>query len=128
MAKKTYTKLTNDKIAKIHQLLGYGLSQSQTAKAVEISNATVSRLCASGAKNIEEYKAWNKLMHKPRTSVTTEPVATEQEAEEVNPPEVQTFFYTPEEQVAVELTRIANALERLADAWESTPTKKKGFF
>lgn len=124
MAKRKYTKLTDEKITKIHQLLEYGLSQAQVAKTIGTSGATVSRVCSSGVKNLEEWKAWNKRMNSK-----AEPA--KEEATEVNPLKGKTLFYTPEEQSSLELTRIANALERLADAWESTPStikKRKSFF
>lgn len=126
MAKKKYTYLDETKFNKTLQLLDYGLSQTQVSKIIGCASSTVSRVHTSGAKTYLEWKAHLKQQREERLAKEqvekAEPNPIAEALAEAEP--VRTHF----SEDSVNLDRIANALERLADAWEQSPAKRKGLF
>ena len=130
MAKK-YKQMNEKEFNKVKLLAEAGLSTGAISKVTGRACSTVSWVKRSDS--FEHYRELTREYLESRrkaNEVEAAPVqATEPEAESDMQDIIgKTFYYTPAEQTAVELTRIANALERMADAWESTPDKKRGLF
>lgn len=123
MAKSTkkYTYLDEGKLNQIVGLLSFGLSQTAIAKIVGCSAATVSRVHTSGAKTMADLDAYRKQEREKRTPRLVEGAASDERVEE---PVVTAPMKTHSSKDSLNLDRIANALERLATAWESQPTKR----
>ena len=133
MAKTTkkYTKLDEDRFKQIVQLLEYGLNQKKVAEIVGCSGPTVSRVHRSKAKTMADWKAFNKLEREKRAKNRPAPDTPAKDPVTPNPIATELAKAAPVKtrlsQDSVNLDRIANALERLATAWESQPAKRNIF-
>ena len=128
------TRLTRDEYDKIKMLTTLIKSNVQIKSLVNRSTATISVIKKSTdfddyTRIYREYaeRAPSKIAARAKAAndtVIQQPELDLKEQEKKTEIKQETFFYTPTEQTAIELTRIANALERLADAWEASPSKK----
>lgn len=131
MATKTKRKMVDEKrFQYIKQFTELNLTTKQIVMVTGAGQATVDRI--KKAKDFADYKNIIRARVETERAAKKAPKSIEVPRQDA-PQEIaedgtvrKTFFFTPAEQSAVELTRIANALERLADAWEAKPGK--GFF
>lgn len=119
------TRLTQETFDKVKLLQNAGVKTAMAVQITGLSSASVSRIFRFDTWNA--YKTWRteqtrKYHQEPKAKAPKSVEVPRQDSEEP-----KAIFYTASEQSAIELTRIANALERLADAWEVQPTKS-GFF
>lgn len=122
-AKKT--RLNQEAFDKVKLLQNAGVKTAMAVQITGLSSASVSRIFRFDTWNA--YKTWRteqtrKYHPEPKAKAPKSVEVPRQDSEEP-----KAIFYTASEQSAIELTRIANALERLADAWEAQPAKS-GFF
>lgn len=117
--RRGWTHIGQEEFSSVKALQAANLPVSTVHKATGRSHSTIQRIY--NADTLERYVELTKIKNgyiKKDAPVKVETVEEpEQQAE-------RGTFYTPNEQSAIELTRIANALERLADAWETSPKKK----
>lgn len=119
----------------IKTLSDAGLTRSKIQKITGRGAGTI--ISALEATNLEDYKRItreSRVKYQPEPQPVAKPVAEPavsieevMNGGETKQAEPQAKFYTATEQGAIELTRIADALERLGDLWEATPTKRKLF-
>jgi len=121
-----YKSLNKKEYVQIKALLDAGVPVGVLGKMMERSQATISNIKRS--KDFDDYHVIIRSYYAPKPkSVVIEEAKIEQHIDEVNEtepthlPKVQAHDGTE----ATSLLRIANALERMADAWESKP---KGIF
>lgn len=117
---KHFKHLTTKEYEQIKELRGLGMSLNKVASITKRSVATVHSI--SNSDNFQDYKTKLTLRYKKPA-----PKAIEREPLDVFTP-VETVPAPPstahEGTEATSLLRIANALERLADAWENKPKRK----
>lgn len=132
MSKKGFTKvtITSEVFEHVQTLIGAKLTNKQITDITKVSNQTICRIKA--ADNFADYKAQRQAYlrdYKARKAAgQVRPLRTKAAAaDEVQPNPVQ---HSPQiaaveaGQFYANINRIANALERLAEAWENTPNKK----
>jgi len=114
---KTITKETFD-TCKL--LLGRGLSQKTVAEAMQFGHATVSRINAHS-----DYQGYRAYMNEMREKYRKPKESVEQDLDKVidDFKKADIDASIAQFNAGYELHRVANALERLAFAWEN-PTKK----
>lgn len=114
--------LTPAEFKKIKALLDAGVSRIQVSKIMERSTATVTMISRAGS--FDEYLDIVRSYYKTKSVAKQEEEAkVEETIDEVNAAK-RVVLHTHEGTEATSLNRIANALERLADAWEASPKKK----
>lgn len=112
--RKTFSQMTEAEFKSLKSLTNAGVKinvvSRATGRATGRANDTVKRV--SRATDFEHYR----ILTKEQTAKYMNPATTHApEPSEEEVPQVS------------ELTRIADALERLAEAWESTPNKRRLF-
>lgn len=126
MGKFGTKRITEDRYNKIKQLIDMGISQSTIIKELAISLSTVSRVKMT--KDYDDYIALRKTER--------ERYLAGQAQEAVGKPKVEKMVeYTVNAQkpsvdsqkLLTQITRIADGIEKLVEAWEQQP-KKKGIF
>lgn len=113
--RKSYKKLNEAEFKSLKLLTDAGIKRSVVCRATGRSNDTIRRI--ESAKNFTDYRAITQAQLDKYTSPVPEPG-------EVLPLENVVVASTPQPS---ELTRIADALERLANAWEAAPNKRRLF-
>lgn len=110
--------LTKEDFEQIKMLTTVGLSQSKIARIVNRSATTVRKI--TNAETLEEYREAARLERRNYYDANLK--TSESEGVGTAEPEVTTSLSRPS--IEEQLERIAIALERLVEAWESNPTKK----
>lgn len=126
MGKKGTTNLTEDDFTQIKILLGTGLSKAMVGTVTKRSSSTISRIAKYDT--LKEYRAdqlAERNRYKTKRAPETEGVGTAvpRTMEDSIPQEVHVVSKT-KSTTDEQLTRIADALEALVDAWNTKPDKK----
>ena len=136
--RKARKQMTEEMFQQAKLLLSVGkLSQMEIGEIIGVSDSTISRVnAADSLKQMREQhlemKRKNLEMKQAKDNLPKFEEQPEQKEESStnNTPAVKQE--TESEMVAkntmFQLSRIADAMERLADAWEKSPEKKKGIF
>jgi len=115
-------RITPEVFTSTKKLQEAGMSTKDIAGILHIGKSTVSKI--KTCLTIEEYNSvYNGSRKKQEVEVVNEDTKSD---DEKTSPVASTVVYNSE--VEMYLDRIATALERLADAWETQPEKKKGIF
>lgn len=126
MGKLGTKRITEDRYNKIKQLIDMGISQSTIIKELAISLSTVSRVKMT--KDYDDYIALRKTERERYLAGLKNEAVEKPKVEKVVKYTVNdTKPNVDSQKMLTQLTRIADGIEKLIDAWEQQP-KKKGIF
>ncbi len=119
MAKKQHKHLTEKDFDNIKTLLSTNLTTLQVSQLSQRSRTTVYAI-----RQADDFDAYKDIVRSYTRNKTKKEPAEETVVEAPKEQEAQRTNFNPD---SANLARIATALERLADAWESTPNKRRLF-
>lgn len=122
--RKKNTKITENELRLVHTLMDAGIKKNEIAKIAHIGIGTVYYLSISNS--MEEYHQNSNSRTRKKKETPAVTVEETTEAADIIPNGTTETVNQIIEYRLPELERMAIALERMADAWESTPKKKWG--